>query len=174
LSDALLEQARVIVLQEGDRDKVVRLMKERPLLPVSITRLADCYAVVITSPSAEEVVFRRAIDTLSEYGITRVKRARQLLAEAVLMLPLIEESYGFSMREYRVIRDGTAMAQVISQWPERLTVFAAKEGLGAVVPEQAVTGLKTEQIPRGLETDVVLFRDYSLILGDDDSVSQAA
>jgi hypothetical protein len=63
---------------------------------------------------------------------------------------------------------------VLFRSPERLTVFAAKEGLGAVVPEQAVTGLKTEQIPRGLETDVVLFRDYSLILGDDDSVSQAA
>ncbi len=174
LSDALTEQARVVIIQEGDRDKVVQLMKERPLLPVSITRLADCYAVVVTSPNSDEVVFRRAIDTLSEFGISRVKRARHLLAEAILMLPLIDESYGFSMREYRVVRDDTTMTHVISQWPERLTIFATKEGLGALVPERAATGLKTEQLPRGLETDVVLFRNYSLLQGDDESGSQAA
>lgn len=174
LSSALVEQARVIMLQEGDRDKVVQLMKDRPLLPMSMTRFADCYALVVTSPNADEAEFRRAIDTLSKYGVSNLNRARSLLAEAVLMLPLIDESFGLSMRGYRVVRDDTAIALVMSQWPERLTVFPTKEGLGAVVPEQAATGLKSQRIPHGLVADVILFRDYSLIPGDDESVSQAA
>jgi hypothetical protein len=149
-------------------------MKERPLLPISITRLADCYAVIVTSPDADERVFRGAIDALSDYGVSHSKWARSLLAEAILMLPLIDDSYGFSIRDYRIVRDDSTIAHVISQWPERLTVFAAKGGLGAVVPERVAAGLKTEQVPRALETEVILLRNYSLIQGDDDSVSEAA
>ncbi|RDE14269.1 MAG: hypothetical protein C4K47_04845 [Candidatus Thorarchaeota archaeon] len=174
LSSALMQQARVIVLQQEDRHKVIQLMKERPLLPVSITRLADCYAVIVTSSDADEGVFRKATSTLSEYGISHVKRARPLLAEAVLMLPLIDESYGLKMRDYRIVRDSMALTQAISQWPERLTVFADKGSLVAVFPEEIVPGLKTEEIPRGLETGVVLFRNYSLIRGGDEHLSQAA
>jgi len=174
LSNDMVQQAKVIVLQEEDRDRVIQLMKDRPLLPISLTRLADCYALVVTTPEESEIVFHRVVETLSEYGISHLKRARPLLTEAILMLPMIDESYGLLMRDYRLVRDETAMTHVMSQWPERLTVFPTKDGLRAVVPEQAVTGLNTQQIPHGLEAEIILFRNHSSIQGDDETASEVA
>jgi uncharacterized membrane protein (UPF0136 family) len=161
-SEELRSLFRVIIVPHQARDSVVQLMRNRPLLPVSLTCLNQCCALVV-STDADSHQSKQVIAALNEAKIEGTRLASPLLAEAVLMLPLVDEHYELHMREYRIAADEATVTHLLSLWPERMTVVSTKKGLRVIVPESTVPGLDVEAIPRGLEVDTVLFRDYSAV-----------
>lgn len=163
-SELLQSMFRVIIVPHQARNSVVQLLRDRPLLPVSLTCLNQCCALVVSTNSDSHQP-EQVNAALSEAKIEGTKPASPLLAEAVLMLPLVDENYGLHIRDYRIAAGEATVTHLLSLWPERMTVVPTKKGLRVIVPESAVPGIEVEAIPMGFEVDTVLFRDYSVVRG---------
>jgi hypothetical protein len=161
---------RVLILPSDSREKVVDLMRNRPLLPMSLTHYEDCDALIIASTKEmDSRIVNRILSLLKENGINSVDDATPLLSEAILLAPLIDEQNGLYMSDYRIANGKSSIEHLLSIWPSRMTVFTKSSMLGIIVHDTAVPGLLAANLPSGHESDVLLRRDFSSIILDGES-----
>ena len=152
----------VLILENGTRDKVIQLMRDRPLLPISLTHFVDCDVLFITENN-NPAKFDQILKLLDDLSIGTRKQTSRLLTEAIQMVPIIDSQNGLGMDNYRIAKDEKSINDLLSLAPVRMTVFPTTAGLRILVPDQDAPGLIVEQLEHGKEANVLLHRDYSLL-----------
>jgi len=152
----------VLILENGSRDKVIQMMRDRPLLPISLTHFVDCDVLFVTENN-NPAKFDQILKLMKDLSIGTKKQTSQLLAEAIQMVPIIDSQNGLGMDDYRHARDEKSINDLLALAPVRMTVFPTTTGLRILVPDQDAPGLIVEQLEQGTEVDVLLHRDYTLL-----------
>ncbi|TFG98766.1 hypothetical protein E4H12_05115 [Candidatus Thorarchaeota archaeon] len=152
----------ILILKEGSRERVIQLMRNRPLLPISLTHFEDC-DVLFVDEGSNPAKLEQIIQLLKDLSIQTKGHTSQLLAEAIQMIPIIDSQNGLGMDNYRLARDEKSITELLSAAPVRMTVFPTIHGLRILVPDMAAPGLIVESLEEGKEIDVLLHRDYSLL-----------
>jgi hypothetical protein len=152
----------VLILENGSRDKVIQMMRDRPLLPISLTHFVDCDVLFITENN-NPAKFDQIMKLMKDLSIGTKKQTSQLLTEAIQMVPIIDSRNGLEMDDYRLARDEKSINDLLALAPVRMTVFPTTTGLRILVPDQDAPGLIVEQLEQGTEVDVLLHRDYTLL-----------
>lgn len=147
----------ILLLEKDAREKIIQMMRDRPLLPVSLTCYVDCDVLFISAK------FGQIINLINNLGIETKGHPSPLLAEAIQMIPIIDSQNGLGMKNYRLARDEKAVTELLSLAPTRMTVFPTKSGLAVLVPDMDAPGLLVEELEHGTELDVLLHRNYSLL-----------
>jgi len=150
----------IVILEEGTREKLVHLMKERPLLPISLTHYEDCDVLFIAEEN-DPTRYGRIMELLKESDIRIKGLASPLLAEAIQMIPILDSRNGLKFEHYRIARDDKTISSLLAQAPSRLTVIPSVNGLFVLIPEMEAPGLNVNRLKQGCEADVILDRDYS-------------
>ncbi|MFW9796782.1 MAG: hypothetical protein ACFFE2_07075 [Candidatus Thorarchaeota archaeon] len=163
----------VLVINPEHRNKVAELMRDRLLLPISLTHFEEI-DVLFVSTGRNLSMLDRVLALLKSYGIESKGQAPTLLAEAVQMIPIIDEKNGLMMKEYRLAKDEKTVNDLLSMWPIRMTVFPSEWGLMVLVPDMEVTGLNVETLKQGHESELLLNRNFTAIREVIDSVESAA
>lgn len=163
----------IIIIKPRDRQKVVELMRDRSLLPISLTHFEDI-DVLFISKMENSTSFDHVNSLLTSYGIQPEGKAPALLSEAVQMIPIIDEQNGFLMKDYRLARDQKTVQNLLESWPPRMTVFPSDKGLRVLVPYSEVVGLNVVTLKRGYESEILLHRDFTSIQEVGESVESAA
>ena len=163
----------IIIINSEHRNKVIELMRDRTLLPISLTHFEDIDVLFITT-GKDRFLFDRVSAVLKAYQIETNRPAPALLAEAIQMIPIIDEQNGLMMKEYRIARDEKTIQSLLSMWPVRMTVFPTELGLRVLAPDYEVTGLNVEQLKQGYESEVLLHRNFTSIREAMESVESAA
>jgi len=159
----------VVAVPPESRDVLVTMLRERPLLPVSLTHLEGGLFLVVSGNDRKEDWKTRLLVLLDELGVKGGRSVSPLLREAVLALPILDSMHGFRMSDYVLAVDLSTVERLIQSWPERMTIFPDPHGLRALVRRQDAAGLNTRAIPRGCEVGVLVGRDLSVF---DEGVQQ--
>jgi len=157
----------ILLIEKGGREKIIQMMRDRPLLPVSLTCYVDCDVLFISAK------FDQIINLINNLGI-EIRNTSPLLAEAIQMIPIIDSQNGLKMETYRLARDEKSITELLSLAPTRMTVFPTISGLVVLVPDMDAPGLLVEQLEQGTESDVLLNRNYSLLEEVEKPVETAA
>ncbi len=158
----------ILLLGKDTREKVIQMMRDRPLLPVSLTCYVDCDVLFISAK------FDQVINLINELGIETKGNTSPLLAEAIQMIPIIDSQNGMGMENYRLARDEKAVTELLTLAPIRMTVFPTTSGLVVLIPDMDAPGLLVEHLEEGTEVDVLLHRNYSLLEEVEKPVETAA
>ncbi len=157
----------ILLIEKGGREKIIQMMRDRPLLPVSLTCYVDCDVLFISAK------FDQIINLITNLGI-EIRNTSPLLAEAIQMIPIIDSQNGLKMDTYRLARDEKSITELLSLAPTRMTVFPTISGLVVLIPDMDAPGLLVEQLEQGTEADVLLHRNYSLLEEVEKPVETAA
>jgi hypothetical protein len=163
----------IVILEEGTREKLVHLMKERPLLPISLTHYEDCDVLFIAEEN-DPTRYVRIMKLLKESGIEIRGLASPLLAEAIQMVPILDSKNGLRFDDYRIARDDKTINSLLAQAPSRLTVIPSTNGLCVLIPEMEAPGLNVERLKHGYETNILLNRDYSHLKEEEKPIESTA
>ncbi len=158
----------ILLIEKDGREKIIQMMRDRPLLLVSLTCYVDCDVLFISAK------FDQVINLINNLGIETKGNTSSLLAEAIQMIPIIDSQNGLKMENYRLARDEKSIAELLSLAPTRMTVFPTKSGLAVLVPDMDAPGLLVEQLEHGTEVDVLLHRNYTLLEEVEKPVETAA
>lgn len=160
-SFALNAVHKVMLVDKSEGQKIVQLMRDRPLLPISLTHYEDCDVLFITT--GDDSMVERVGSLLASTGIDTNGSPAPLLTEALQMVPIIDEQNGFSMRNYMLARDEKSVSDLLSAWPIRMTVFPSESGILILVPDCVSTGLNVEKLTSGYESEILLNRDFTTL-----------
>ncbi len=163
----------ILILENGSRDTVIQLMRDRPLLPISLTHFVDCDVLFVTENN-NPAKFDQIIKLLNDLSIGIEKHTSQLLAEAIQMVPIIDSQNGLGMENYRIAKNENSINDLLRLTPVRMTVFPTTSGLRILVPDMEAPGLIVDQLEQGKEIDVLLHRDYTLFEEVEKPVETAA
>ena len=150
----------VVILEEGFTEKIVELLRERPLLPVSFTHYEDCDVMFIADEN-DPKRYEQVMKLLKDSGIGVKGIASPLLAEAVQMVPILDSRNGMKFEDYRLTRDEKTICSLLAKAPSRLTIFPSRLGLGVLVPATEVPGMNVDHLKPGYEGEILLNRKYS-------------
>ncbi len=153
---------KAIILPTSFRGTVLELLRERPLLPVSVTRYEDC-DIMIVRTEGEEKVLRQVRDALAEKGAEDFQLLSSFMTNAVLGLPILEQEDGLALDGYMVASEEMTVQRLLEIWPNRITVFPNREGLRVVIRYDSAPGFDLEELPQGTEARILLGRDMTLI-----------
>ena len=153
---------KAIVLPTTLRGTVLDLLRERPLLPVSITRYEDC-DIMIVRTEGEEKVIHQVRDALSKKGVDDFLLLSSFMTNAVLGLPILEQEDGLALDGYMVASEEQTVDRLLEMWPNRITVFPNRNGLRVVIRYDSAPGFDLEELPQGTEARILLGRDTTLI-----------
>ena len=172
-SFTLSSSHNILILEDGSRDQVIQLMRDRPLLPISLTHFVDC-DVLFVSEGKTPGKYEQVMKLLKDLSIKTRGHTSQLLAEAIQMVPIIDSQNGMGMDNYRLARDEKSINDLLELAPVRMTVFPTIAGLRILVPDMDAPGLVMESLVEGKEIDVLLHRDYTLFEEGSKPVETAA
>ncbi|MFW9911422.1 MAG: hypothetical protein ACFFEU_03070 [Candidatus Thorarchaeota archaeon] len=162
----------IVLLPSESRQKVISLMRDRPLLPISLTHFNECDALFIDTKS-ERIDLAQIRDVLLTAGITIKSDASPLLREAILKVPLIDEKHGLSMAEYFLATDQDAVKHLIRNLPSRMIVFPSRTGPRVIYPESAAPGLISQRVPDGELANALLLHRYANLKEVNDTLANA-
>jgi len=111
----------VLILEEGSRERIIQLMQDRPLLPISLTHYVDC-DVLFISEDNNPAKFDQIVKLLKDLSIGTRRQVSQLLAEAIQMVPIIDSQNGLGMDDYRLARDEKSIKELLTLAPVRMTI----------------------------------------------------
>jgi hypothetical protein len=150
----------ILLLKPNVIEKVVQLMRERPLLAISLTHYEECDVLFIAEKS-DSSKLNVITKLLRDRGIQGRSTASTLLSEAIQLVPVIDSKNGLKFEDYRYTRNNQVIDTLLKQLPTRLTIFPSSRGLGIIVPEIEAPGMEVEHLKQGFEADILLHRNYS-------------
>ncbi|MFW9847369.1 MAG: hypothetical protein ACFFD6_11515 [Candidatus Thorarchaeota archaeon] len=153
---------RMMLLSEGSLENVVKLMKARPLLPISLMHLEDIDVLCIAK-SESHCISQNVRDILTQYGVFLIKEVSPFLREALLKIPILDTQNGLGLTDYVLVRDTEAISHLLEAMPPRMRVFPSKSGLRVLYPESEAPGLLTERVADSLLVNAVFLHDYTAI-----------
>ena len=151
---------KAIFLPNSMRAVVLDLLRERPLLPVSITRYEQCDIMMVRT-DGDEKVLKQVQQALAEKGAENLQVLSIFMTKAILSLPLMEDDMGMTLKEYRIAVEESTVKKLLEMWPNRITVFPFRKGLRVVIRSDTAPGFDLEQLPHGREAHVLLGRDVA-------------
>jgi hypothetical protein len=163
----------IILLEPNAREKVVQLMKERPLLAISLTHYEDC-DVLFVNDCESSLKMDNIMKLLRNYNIETRGFASSLLKEAIQLVPVLDSRNGLKLNDYRFARNGQTIGTLLEQAPVRMTIFPSAHGIRVVVPETEAPGMNVENIKPGYEVDILVHRDYSILKEVDRQIESSA
>jgi hypothetical protein len=152
----------ILILEDGSREKIIQLMEDRPLLPISLTHYVDC-DVLFVAETPNHAKLEQVLKLLDTLSIKTRGHTSQLLAEAIQMIPIIDSQNGLRLDNYRFAKDEKSIKELLALAPIRMTVFPTTAGLRVLIPDSDAPGLIVEPLGQGKEIDVLLNRDYTLL-----------
>ncbi|MHA1949872.1 MAG: hypothetical protein ACXAAO_07575 [Candidatus Thorarchaeota archaeon] len=153
---------KAIVLPSNLRGTVLDLLRERPLLPVSISRYEDC-DILIVKTKGDEKILRQVREALLEKGVSDYHLLSSFMTNAVLGLPILEQAKGLALSGYMVATEEGTVQRLLDIWPNRIIVFPTRTGLRVVLRNDSAPGFDLEELPHGKEVRILLGRDMTLI-----------
>ncbi len=149
------------LVSRNERGRILQLMRERPLLPISLSGYEETDILFVRDDGANaaqiEVLLRDA-------GVDGLEKLSSFHTSAVLNLPLIEKREEVhTPSEYVFCHDVATVDRLVEVWPKRMTLHPSRSGVIAIASEDAVPGFETQPIPRGLRSTVVMERNVSLL-----------
>jgi hypothetical protein len=155
-----LDFAALLVPRE-EKQRVLQLLRERPLLPVSLTRFEDANVLFIRK--AREMS-SQILRLLQDVGLGGVEELSPFHTRALLSLPLIERREEVDSPDaYVFCHDETAVNRLVEIWPNGVTLYPSRAGPIVVAANRILPGFETEPIPRRLRSAVVLERNVDLL-----------
>ncbi|MHA2067654.1 MAG: hypothetical protein ACXABY_25095 [Candidatus Thorarchaeota archaeon] len=151
---------QMILLPPESREQVITLMKDRPLLPISLTHYTDCDVLFIDTNS-KKTSSSQVRDILSRMNILSGRDASPLLREAILKVPLIDARHGLEMTDYCLAFEEDTVIHLLKNVPSRMIVFPCKTGLRIIYPESAAPGLISEKVPENELVNTLLLHSYA-------------
>jgi hypothetical protein len=151
---------KAIVIPNNMRVTVLDLLRERPLLPVSITRYEECDIMLVRTEGNEKVL-KQVEQALAGKGVEGLHVLSLFMTNAILSLPLIEDDIGVTLEEYRVAVEEGTVQKLLEMWPNRITVFPNRNGPRVVVRSDTAPGFDLVQLPHGREAHILLGRDVA-------------
>ncbi|TXT55242.1 MAG: conserved membrane protein of unknown function [Candidatus Thorarchaeota archaeon] len=161
ISEKLLQRHSVFIISHKDRMNTVELIRRRPFLPITLLHLVDCDVILINKEVDGNNQIPRILSLLKENKIDSIIIAPNLLSEAVLLMPILDERNGLSMSDYRIVSSSNAIDNLLEIWPERMIVIGHSDGLRVILPQTEVLGIESMSIKEGYESDVLLLHEYS-------------
>jgi hypothetical protein len=155
-------QRHMFLVPLGQEDNVVSLMRERPLLPISLTRYED-FNVLTAKTGSDPRLLKQIRSLLLAAEIEAIDSIPPLLLEVIQKLPLIDTQFGLSMDEFCYVSIPETVDYLLKNWQTRMTVFPTENGPWVIVPNSVVPGLKTGSIPMGREAETLLLHNFSAI-----------
>ena len=160
-SFALNTAHNIILVDHAQSEKIIQLMRDRPLLPISLTHFEECDVLFITTE--DHSMLNRVSSLLAAVNIKTNGSPPSLLAEVIQMIPIIDEQNGLPMHDYRLAKDEKSVADLLSSWPLRMTVFPSESDVMILVPDDVSTGLNVEKLKQGYESEILLNRDFKIL-----------
>ncbi|MFW9803482.1 MAG: hypothetical protein ACFFFC_12555 [Candidatus Thorarchaeota archaeon] len=162
----------IALLPSESREKVIMLMRDRPLLPISLTHFNECDALFIDLKS-ERINLNQIRDALFRANVAIKNDASPLLREAILKVPIIDEKHGLSMAEYCLATDQETVNQLIRNPPSRMFVFPSRTGPRVIYPESAAPGLISQRVPESELVNALLLHRYTTLKEANDTFANA-
>ncbi|MBD3406884.1 MAG: hypothetical protein GF411_12275 [Candidatus Lokiarchaeota archaeon] len=163
ISTTLLNLHRVLLISQDDRSKVISLLKSRPYLPISLHHFVDCDVVILSINPEETNQTCRIIALFKELQIDSAKEAPNLMAEAILSIPLLDEQNGIIKSDYRVVKSESSVQNLLETFPIRMIVIGHPEGLQVLLPEHEILGVDSQPLPAGHENEILLMHNFQSI-----------
>lgn len=150
----------LIRVSSESRELIVTLMRNRPLLPISLTHFNECDVlfVDITSKRTTPAQIR---EILGKAGILTEGEVTPLLREAILKVPLIDEKHGLSISDYSIATEHDTVVQLMRNPPSRMIVFPSKNGPRILYPESDAPGLVSQIVPEREIVNALLLHEFS-------------
>ncbi len=139
---AFKQHVQAYMITPAQTDTIITHLKDRPQLPIAITRFEETDILYIQEKS--EVTTR----ILSLLELAAVSPAPPFLTHIVVALPLIENENGFALSEYRIVDDQTVVERLLTNLPLRTTVIPHQNGPRLIIPEEHIIGMDAKTIPR--------------------------
>jgi hypothetical protein len=151
----------VILVEKKYREVIIALLKERPLLPWSLSCLENVDALVIVT-NGERNHVTTAIKLLDQAKVP-YKSVSPALQRLILALPLLDRKYGIQLTDYHIVKDSLTVDRLIELGHTRLTIHPDGGDLLVIIPEFIATGMQMQQIQASDVVSVVLRRDLSQV-----------
>lgn len=162
LESKALDGNHVFQIRHGDEDKIVEIVRNRPLLPISITKYED-FSIVAVSTANDTRLLSQVRQLLSDAGIDTESRPSSLFLDAILKLPIIDAQFGLPMKEFCFVSHPETVECLLENWPTRMTAFPTLHGPCVILPRLAIPGIVVKDIPSGFEFDTLMLHDYSAL-----------
>ncbi|NWF95607.1 MAG: hypothetical protein HXY34_05660 [Candidatus Thorarchaeota archaeon] len=152
---------RVLILPPGSLRAVLRLLVERPMLPVTVTHFDSLDALVVAT-GGQDHILRGVESVLREIGLDPAL-APSMLEEAILYLPQLEANHGLPLDGYCLATEENAVKMILEAPPSRVTAFPPSKGNGVavVVRREDSLGMDVRRMSRGEAVMTVLGREYN-------------
>ncbi|MHA2143579.1 MAG: hypothetical protein ACXADC_09260 [Candidatus Thorarchaeota archaeon] len=159
LAPSLHVSHQMILLPPGSMELVIALMKDRPLLPISLTHYNDCDVLFIDTNSKKTSV-AQVKEILKRMNIRLGGDVSPLLRDAILKVPLIDARNGLEMNEYCIAIEEDTIGHLLQNMPSRMRIFPTKTGPRIIYPESAAPGLISEKVPENELANSLLLHRY--------------
>ncbi|MHA1926656.1 MAG: hypothetical protein ACXABV_05400 [Candidatus Thorarchaeota archaeon] len=163
---------QLILIPPDSREMIVTLMRDRPLLPISLTHFNECDVLFIDNNS-KRTSSTQVKDIIEKRNIPIGCEASTLLREAILKVPLIDEKHGLAMNEYHLAYENDTIVQLILNPPSRMIVFPSKTGPRIIYPESAAPGLVSRKVPDNELANALLLHNYTNLQEVNDTYENA-
>ncbi len=151
---------QLILLPPNSLNLIARLMKNRPLLPISLTHYNECDILFIDATS-KRTTPAQVREILVKANVALGNEVTPLLREAILKVPLIDEQNGLPMSDYCLATEHDTVVQLMSNAPSRMIVFPSKSGPRIIYPESAAPGLVSQKVPENELVNALLLHRYA-------------
>jgi hypothetical protein len=150
---------QLILIPADSREKIITLMRDRPLLPISLTHFNECDILFIET-SSKKISSAQVVDIIARRNIPIGYEASTLLREAILKVPLIDEKHGLAMKDYHLALENDTIVQLIRNPPSRMMVFPSRTGPRIIYPVSAAPGLVSQKVPENELANALLLHSY--------------
>ena len=160
-------QLKAYLVPRLHRTRLVEILRERPYLPISITRYGDVDVLYVHFEFEPKIAEQIPI-ILSDLGVQDIQELSPFMTRALLTLPLIEDrESGKALVDYRVATAEQTVNRLIEIWPDRITIMPHKTGPIALVRSESAPGFEMNPLPRGREFSILLSHETEHIeIGD--------
>jgi hypothetical protein len=150
---------QLILIPPDSREMIITLMRDRPLLPISLTHLNECDVLFIETTS-KRTSSAQVRDIIARRNIPIGCEASSLLREAILKVPLIDEKNGLAMSDYHLAFENDTIVQLIRNPPSRMMVFPSRTGPRIIYPSPDAPGLVSQKVPENELANALLLHSY--------------
>ncbi len=141
--------------------KIIQLMRDRPMLPVSMTILDEFDALVLRAKHLED--WHATINNLLQRNKIPYEIGSQILLKLVLALPLIENEGELAHGRYCIIPEQKLIDVLLTEGANYVTLFPRIGGLIAVCPDVFVSGYNVSRLPTNVISSLLINRDTRMI-----------
>jgi hypothetical protein len=158
---------KAYLLPRIHRDTLLEILRERPYLPISVTRYGDI-DILFVRPGTETKFSEQMPLILSDLGVHDLQELSSFMTRAILSLPLLEDRESSkSLDDYRLAASESTVNRLIQIWPDRITIIPHKKGPLVLIRSESAPGFEMDPLPRGREIGVILGHETEHIeLGD--------